>query len=67
MDYNSLKDLLGEVKKIYSYCGHTGLDEGGFINHKKKTPRIVCDNQDRDTLMLGDESELCANAAYSSV
>ena len=43
-----------------------GVDEDGFIHRQTVTPGNVHDSRERDTLLLGDESQLYADAAYSS-
>jgi IS5 family transposase len=43
-----------------------GVDEDGFIHRQTVTPGNVHDSRERDTLLLGDESPLYADAAYSS-
>ena len=45
---------------------HTGVDEDGFIHRQSVTAGHVHDSQERDALLLGDESQLYADAAYSS-
>ena len=45
---------------------HTGVDEDGFIHRQTVTAGNVHDSQERDTLLLGDETALYADAAYSS-
>jgi len=59
-------DSRGRKKSIYGYCVHTGVDEDGFIHRQSVTPGNVHDSQQRDTLLLGDETALFADAAYSS-
>ena len=59
-------DSRGRKKSIYGYSVHTGVDEDGFIHRQSVTPGNVHDSQQRDTLLLGDESALFADAAYSS-
>jgi len=54
------------VPSIYGYSVHTGVDEDGFIHSQSVTPGNVHDSQERDTLLLGDEEALFADAAYSS-
>ena len=46
---------------------HAGVDANGFIHRQKVTPDQGQDSQERDTLLLGTESQLYAGAAYSSV
>jgi IS5 family transposase len=60
------QDSRGKLKSIYGYSVHTGVDEDGFIHRQTVTPGNVHDSRERDTLLLGDESELYADAAYSS-
>ena len=45
---------------------HTGVDEDGFIQRQTVSAGNVHDSKERDTLLLGDEAALCADAAYSS-
>ena len=45
---------------------HTGVDEDGFIHRQTVTAGNIHDSQEHDTLLLGDESALYADAAYSS-
>lgn len=59
-------DSRGRQKSTYGYSVHTGVDEDGFIHRQSVTPGNVHDSQERDTLLLGDESALYADAAYSS-
>lgn len=59
-------DSRGHQKSIYGYSVHTGVDEDGFIHRQSVTPGNVHDSQERDTLLLGDESALYADPAYSS-
>jgi len=59
-------DSRGRQKATYGYSVHTGVDEDGFIHRQSVTPGNVHDSQERDTLLLGDESALYADAAYSS-
>jgi IS5 family transposase len=60
------QDSRGNLKSTYGYSVHTGVDEDGFIQRQTVTPGNVHDSQERDTLLLGDESEHYADAAYSS-
>ena len=59
-------DSRGNKKSIYGFSVHTGVDEDGFIQRQSVTPGNVHDSQERDTLLLGDETALYADAAYSS-
>ena len=59
-------DSRGNKKSIYGFSVHTGVDEDGFIHRQSVTPGNVHDSQERDTLLLGDETALYADAAYSS-
>ena len=43
-----------------------GVDEDGFIQRQTVTAGNVHDSVERDTLLLGDETALYADAAYSS-
>lgn len=60
------KDSRGRNKSIYGYSVHTGVDEDGFVHRQTVTPGNVHDSQERDTLLLGDESALYADSAYAS-
>jgi IS5 family transposase len=60
------QDSRGKLKSIYGFSVHTGVDEDGFIHRQTVTPGNVHDSRERDTLLLGDESQLYADAAYSS-
>ncbi len=59
-------DSRGRRKSTYGYSVHTGVDEDGFIHRQTVTPGNAHDNTEHDTLLLGDESALYADAAYSS-
>lgn len=59
-------DSRGNQKSTYGFFVHTGVDEDGFIHRQSVTPGNVQDSQERDTLLLGDETALYADAAYSS-
>jgi IS5 family transposase len=59
-------DSRGNKKSTYGFSVHTGVDEDGFIHRQSVTAGNVHDSQERDTLLLGDEDELYADAAYSS-
>ncbi len=59
-------DSRGRKKSTYGFAVHTGVDEDGFIHRQSVTPGHVHDSQERDTLLLGNESALYADAAYSS-
>ena len=60
------QDSRGRKKSTYGYSVHTGVDEDGFIHSQSITPGNVHDSKERDTLLLGDETALYADAAYSS-
>ena len=62
----SKKDSRGTLKSTYGYSVHTGVDEDGFIQRQTVTAGNVHDSVERDTLLLGDETALYADAAYSS-
>lgn len=59
-------DRRGHKKSIYGFSVHTGVDEDGFIHRQSVTPGNVHDSQERDTLLLDDETAYYADAAYSS-
>jgi transposase, IS5 family len=59
-------DSRGRNKATYGFSVHTGVDEDGFIHRQSVTAGNVHDSQERDTLLLGDETALYADAAYSS-
>ena len=42
------------------------MDENGFIHRQTVTQGNAHDSTERDTLLLGDEAVLYADAAYSS-
>ena len=60
------QDSQGRMKSIYGYSVHTGVDEDGFIHRQTITAGHVHDSQMTDVLLLGYESALYADAAYSS-
>jgi len=60
------KDSRGNLKSTYGYSVHTGVDEDGFIQRQTDTAGNVHDSVERDTLLLGEETALYADAAYSS-
>jgi len=64
--WHSKNNSRGVKKSTYGYSVHTGVDEDGFIHSQSITPGNVHDSQERDTLLLGDEAALYADAAYSS-
>lgn len=59
-------DSRGNMKSTYGYSIHTGVDEGGSIHRQTVTSGNAHDSTERDTLLLGDEAALYADAAYSS-
>ena len=59
-------DSRGNMKSTYGYSIHTGVDEDGFIHRQTVTPGNAHDSTERDTLLLGDEAVLYADAAYCS-
>ena len=60
------KNSRGRAKSTYGFSVHTGVDEDGSIHRQSITPGNLRDSQERDTLLLGDEAALYADAAYSS-
>ena len=64
--WHAKKDSRGNLKSTYSYSVHAGVDEDGFIQCQAVTAGNVHDSVERDTLLLGDETALYTNAAYSS-
>jgi IS5 family transposase len=56
----------GHKTSTYGYSVHVGVDEDGFIHRTSVTPGNVHDSQERDTLLLGDETQFYGDAAYSS-
>ena len=60
------QDSRGRKKSTYGFSVHTGVDEDGFIQRQRITAGNVHDSQQRDGLLLGDETALYADAAYSS-
>jgi len=61
------KNSRGKQTSTYGFSVHTGVDEDGFVHRQTVTSGNVHDSQERDSLLLGDESELYADPAYSSV
>jgi IS5 family transposase len=59
-------DSRGRNKATFGFSVHTGVDEDGFIHRQTVTAGNVHDSCERDTLLLGDEAALYADAAYSS-
>ena len=59
-------DSRGRNKATFGFSVHTGVDEDGFIHRQTVTAGNVHDSRERDTLLLGDEAALYADAAYSS-
>ena len=59
------KDIHGTLKSTFGYSVYTGVDEDGFIQRQTVTAGNVHDSIERDTLLLGDETALYADAAYS--
>ncbi len=53
-------------KSTNGYSVHTDVDEDGFIHRQRVTPGNAHDSTERDTLLLGDQVALNADAAYSS-
>ena len=64
--WHSKNNSRGIKKSTYGYSVHTGVDEDGFIHRQSVTAGNVHDSQERDMLLLGDETALYADAAYSS-
>jgi IS5 family transposase len=60
------EDSHGTLKSAYGYSVHTGVDENGFIQRQTVTAGNVRDSVERDTPLLGDETALYADVAYSS-
>jgi IS5 family transposase len=60
------QDSRGRKKSTYGFSVHTAVDEDGFIQRQSITAGNVHDSQERDALILGDETALYADAAYSS-
>ena len=61
------QDSRSRLKSTYGYSVHTGVDENGFIHRQMVTPGQRHDSQERNNLLLGVESQLYADGAYSSV
>jgi|TARA_B110000881_G_C18142939_1_gene302353 IS5 family transposase len=59
------RDSRGRSKPTYGYSVHTGVDENDFIHRQTVTPGQGHDSQERDTLLLGTESQLYNDAPYS--
>jgi IS5 family transposase len=60
-------DSRGNKKSTFGFSVHSGVDEDGFIHRQSVTAGNVHDSQERETLLLGDEVALYADAAYSSL
>ena len=60
------KNSRGKTQSTYGYSVHTGCDEDTFIHSQTVTSGNVHDSQARDYLLLGDETRLYADSAYSS-
>ena len=60
------KNSRGKNKSTYAYSVHTGCDEDTFIHSQTVTSGNVHDSQARDYLLLGGETRLYADSAYSS-
>ena len=60
------QDSRGRSKLTYGYSAHTGVDENDFIHRQTVTPGQGHDSQERDTWLLGTESQLYNDAPYSS-
>ena len=65
-DWHVKADSCGNIRSTYGYSVHTGVDEDGFIHRQTVTPGNAHDSNERDTLLLGDEAALYADAAYFS-
>lgn len=59
-------DSRGRNKATFGFSVHSGVDEDGFIHRQTVTAGNVHDSRECDTLLLGDEAALYADAAYSS-
>ncbi|MCK5894431.1 MAG: transposase, partial [Endozoicomonadaceae bacterium] len=60
-------DSRGNKEAIYGFSVHTGVDEDGFIHSQSVTPGHVHDSQERDTLLLGDETALCTRMPLTAL
>lgn len=60
------KDSHGHMKSTYGYSVHSAVDEDGFIHRQEVTSGNVHDSQMLEHLLLGTETQLYADAAYSS-
>ncbi len=60
------KNSRGIKTSAYGYSVHTGVDEDGFVHRQTVTPGNHHDSTCRDELLLGNETALYADAAYSS-
>ncbi|MCK5893781.1 MAG: transposase [Endozoicomonadaceae bacterium] len=58
-------DSRGNRQAVYGFSVHTAVDEDGFIHSQSVTPDNAHDSQERDTLLLGDETALYVDANYS--
>jgi IS5 family transposase len=59
------KDSRGTLKSTHGYSAHTGVDEDGFIQRQTVNAGNMHESVERGTLLLGDETALYADAAYS--
>ena len=60
------KNSRGKQTSTYGFSVHTGVDEDGFVHRQTVTAGNVHDSQERDTLLLGNETQLYADAGYTS-
>ncbi len=60
------KNSHGIETPTYGYSVHTGVDEDGFVHRQTLAPGNHHDSTCRDELLLGNETALYADAAYSS-
>ncbi|MDC0541211.1 transposase [Paracoccaceae bacterium] len=60
---SGINKQVGTLKSAYGYSVYTGVDEDGFIQRQTVTAGNVHDSVERETLLLGDETVLCVDAA----
>jgi len=65
-DWHVKANSRGTKTSTYGYSVHVGVDEDGFIHRSGVTPGNVHDSQERDRLLLGNETQFYGDAAYSS-
>jgi IS5 family transposase len=56
--HNTTTPSRGNLKSTYGYSVHMGVNEDGFIQRQTVTAGNVHDSVERETLLLGDETDL---------